>query len=612
MSKTAWVSICLAAMIAACQPAQAFVRGKPVHALALYGEPKFGPDFKNFDYANPNAPKGGTLVTTNGAAETFDTLNGFTLKGVAVAYSGLMYDTLMDESVDEPFTMYCLVCETVEVAPDNTWVEFKIRPIAKFQDGSSITAEDIAFSFTTLAEKGAPFYRMYYADVAKVEVKDKLTARFTFKTNTNRELPAIVGQMPVLPKSYWSKRDFTATTLDTPLASGPYTIESFEVGRYVLYKRVPKYWAADLPVMRGRYNFDKVRVEYFRDNTVQFEAFKNGTFDFFAENTARRWATGYDFPAVKDGHVKKLEIADGSPMSYQSITLNLRRPLFQDRRVREALALAFDFESLNKTVFYQQYARLRSYFQRSEMEAKGLPSPAELALLEPLRDKVPPEVFTQEYNPATDDDQAALRANLLKARDLLAAAGWAVKDGALMKGNTPFVFEVTEEQPNMETVLSPWIKNLERLGIKATLRVIDTTQYLNRMNEFDFDATTIPSGNSLSPGNEQSEFWGSESAGRSGSSNYSGVKDPAIDALVKKVIDAEDRPTLVAAARALDRVLTWNYYRLLTYSSPKDRLAYWDRLQHPEKIPLVGWGAAGTGVVSLWWMDPTKASIAKP
>ena len=611
MSKMAWVSICAAVLMAASQPALAFVRGKPVHALALYGEPKFGPDFKNFDYVNPNAPKGGTLVTTNGAAETFDTLNGFTLKGVPVAYSGLMYDTLMVESRDEPFTMYCLICETVEVAPDNTWVEFKIRPIAKFQDGSPITAEDIAFTFATLTEKGAPQYRLYYADVAKVEVKDKLTARFVFKTATNRELPAILGQLPVLPKNYWSKRDFAATMLDIPLSSGPYTIESFEIGRYVLYKRAVKYWAADLPVTRGTNNFDKVRIEYFRDNTVQFEAFKTGTFDFFAENTARRWATGYDFQAVKDGRVTKLEISDGSPMGNQSITLNIRRPLFQDRRVREALGLAFDFESLNNTVFYKQYTRLRSYWQRSEMEAKALPSPAELALLEPLRDKVPPEVFTKEFQQAANSDQAALRVNLLKARDLLAEAGWVVRDGTLMKGNTAFVFEVVEYQANMETVLNPWIKNLERLGIKATIRVIDTTQYANRMNDFDFDATTIPSGNSLSPGNEQADFWSSDSATRKGSANYGGVSDPAVDTLVKKIIDAEDRPSLIAATRALDRVLTWNYYRLLTYSAPVDRLAYWDRLQRPAKIPLLGWAASGAAVVTLWWMDPAKPA-AKP
>lgn len=611
MNKTVWASLCAAAFMAVLQPAEAFVRGKPVHALALYGEPKFGPDFKNFDYANPSAPKGGTLVTTGGAAGTFDTLNAFTLKGMAVAYSGLMYDALMTESLDEPFTMYCLVCETVEVAPDNTWVEFKIRPIAKWQDGTPITAEDVAFTFATLTEKGAPQYRLYYADVAKVEVKDKLTARFVFKNGTNRELPGILGQLPVLPKAYWSRRDFAATTLDVPLASGPYTIESFEVGRYVLYKRAGKYWAADLPVNRGLYNFDKIRVEYFRDDTVQFEAFKSGTFDFFAESTARRWATGYDIPAVKDGRIKKMEIADGSPMSYQAVIFNLRRPLFQDRRVREAMGLAFDFESLNKTVFYNQYTRLRSYWQRSEMEAKGLPSPDELKVLEPLRDKVPPEVFTTEFQSPSDPDQAALRTNLLKARDLLTAAGWTLKDGTLMKGNTPFVFELLEFQPIMETVYGPWIKNLERLGIKATMRVIDTTQYTNRINDFDFDATSIPGGNSLSPGNEQAEFWSSDSAARKGSSNYSGVSDPAIDALIKKIIDAEDRPSLITTTHALDRVLTWNYYRMLTYSAPFDRLAYWDRMQKPAKIPLRGWGASGAGVVALWWMDPAK-SAAKP
>jgi microcin C transport system substrate-binding protein len=619
MSRTAWVSACVGLALTAAllgpliSPAQAFVRGKPVHALALYGEPKFGADFKNFDYVNPDAPKGGTLVTTNGAATTFDTLNPFTLKGVAAVNAALMHDTLMVGGLDEPFTMYCLICETVEVAPDNTWVEFKLHPTAKFQDGSPITAEDIAFSFATLVEKGTPVYRLYWQDVAKVDVKDKLTARFVFKTSTNRELPAILGQLPILSKAYWSTRDFAETTLDVPVASGPYTIESFEVGRYVLFKRDPKYWAANLPVSRGTSNFDHIRVEYFRDNSVQFEAFKSGTFDFFAENTARRWATGYDFPGVKDGRVTKLEVSDGSPMAHQSVTFNLRRPLFQDRRVRQALGLAFDFEGLNKTVFYQQYTRLRSYWQQSDLEAKGLPSPAELALLEPLRDKVPPEVFTQEFNQATNNDQGELRTNLLKARDLLIEAGWVVRDGVLVKSDTgqPFAFEILENSPTMETVLNPWIQNLQRLGIKATMRVIDVTQFVNRINDFDFDATTIPGAMSLSPGNEQSEYWGSEAAERVGSQNYSGVKDPAVDVLIAKVVDAEDRPSLSAATRALDRVLTWNYYRMLTYSAPVDRLAYWDRLQRPAKIPLLGWGAAGAGVITMWWMDPAKAG-AKP
>jgi len=611
MTRLVWMSLCAAICAASIHPAQAFVRGKPVHALSLHGEPKYGPDFKNFDYVNPNAPKGGTLVMSTDAG-TFDTLNGFTLKGTPAFLSGIMHDTLMSHGMDEPFSMYCQMCETVEVATDNTWVEFKLRASARFSDGSPITAEDVSFSFSTLIEKGAPVYKLYWPDVAKVEVKDKQTVRFVFKHGNNGELPAILGQLPVIPKSYWSKRDFTATTLDIPVVSGPYVVDTFEVGRNVVYKRVAKYWGETLPVHRGTHNFDRIRVEYFRDSSVQFEAFKSGGFDYFFENTARRWATGYDFPAAKDGRVVKFEAVDGSPMNYQSIILNLRRPLFQDRRVREALGLAFDFESLNKTIFYNQYIRLRSYFQKSDLEPKGLPSPAELALLEPLRDKIPAEVFTQEFQQAPGGDQTALRNNLLKARDLLMQAGWTLTDGTLTKGGTPFVFELLSNSPTLETVLTPWLKNLERLGIKATLRVIDTTQFVNRMNDYDFDATSLAGANSLSPGNEQSEFWGSEAAGRPGSRNYSGVKDSAVDALITQVVNAKDRESLVAASRALDRVLTWNYYRILTYSGAVDRHAYWAKLKRPDKVPLLGWGA-GAGTVAYWWMDPAAAKAgAKP
>ncbi|MBY0509290.1 MAG: extracellular solute-binding protein [Rhodospirillaceae bacterium] len=612
MSTRTWAAIfaaagLLAAVISA-SPSQAMVKGKPVHALALHGEPKHGPDFTHFDFVNPDAPKGGTLITTNGNDATFDTFNGFTLKGAPVRLVGIMHDTLMASGQDEPFTMYCLVCETAEVADDNTWVEFKIRDGAKFSDDSPITGEDVAFTFAALVEKGAPIYRLYYADVSKVEAKDPKTVRFLFKNAKNRELPAILGQLPVLSKAYWEKRDFTATTLDIPVGSGAYTIDTYEIGRHVEYKRVANYWGANLAVNRGMNNFDRIRVEYFRDNTVRFESFKTGAFDFYQEYTARQWATGYEFPAVRDGRVKKMEVIDGSPMTAQSITVNLRRPMFQDRRVREALGYAFDFESLNNTIFYKQYTRLRSYWQKSDLEAKGLPSAAEMALLEPLRDKIPPEVFTAEFTRPTTDGQGDVRANLEKARDLLTAAGWVVKNGQLVneKTNQPFIFEITEVQQGLETVLNPWIKNLERLGIKATIRIIDSTQFINRLNEFDYEVMTLPAGNTLSPGNEQAEFWSSEAADRKGSRNYSGVKDPAVDALVQKVIDAEDRDRLIAATRALDRVLTWNHYRLLTYSTSADRYAVWNKLKHPEKTPLLGLGN-GAGIISWWWMDPAAA-----
>lgn len=608
MSKTAWAATCAAAFLVAASPSHAMVKGKPVHALALHGEPKHGPDLKHFDFVNPDAPKGGTLVTTNGNDATFDTFNGFTLKGAPVRLAAIMHDTLMASGQDEPFTMYCLVCETVEVAADNSWVEFKLHADAKFSDGSAITGEDVVYTFTTLVEKGAPLFRLYYADVAKVEAADARTVRFIFKNAKNRELPAILGQLPVLSKAYWEKRDFTATTLEIPVGSGAYTIDTYEIGRHVEYKRVPSYWGANLPVNRGMNNFDRLRVEYFRDNTVRFEAFKTGAFDFYPEATARMWATAYDFPAIKDGRVKKMDVVDGSPMAAQSITVNLRKPMFQDRRVREALGYAFDFESLNNTIFYKSYTRLRSYWQKSDLEAKGLPSRAELALLEPLRDKIPPEVFTKEFTQPTTDGQGDVRGNLEKARDLLTQAGWVVKNGQLVNEKTsqPFVFEITEVQAGLETVLNPWIKNLERLGIKASIRIIDSTQFVNRVNDFDFEVMTLPFANSLSPGNEQAEYWSTEAADRAGSRNYSGVKDPAVDVLVQKIIDAEDRESLITASHALDRVLTWNHYRLLTYSIAADRIAVWNKIQGPEKTPLMGL-ANGAGIISWWWMNPTAA-----
>jgi microcin C transport system substrate-binding protein len=389
-------------------------------------------------------------------------------------------------------------------------------------------------------------------------------------------------------------------------------IESFEVGRNIQFKRDPNYWGKDLVVNRGMYNFERVRVEYFRDDTVRFEAFKTGAYDFTWEAYARKWVNDYNFPAIKDGRVKKYEVTDGQPMSPQALTYNLRRPMFQDRRVRQAMNYAFDFESLNRTIFYQQYTRLRSFFQKSDLEAKGLPGPDELALLEPMRDKIPAEVFTQEFEQPKTDGQGSLRENLLKARDLLTAAGWVVKDGQLVNGKTgqPFTFEIIETQQGLDAVVNPWLQNLQRLGIKGTLRFIDSTQFLNRANEFDYDVVSISFPLGLSPGNEQRDYWSSDSADRKGSRNLNGLKDPAVDALVEKIIGAVDRPALIAAARSLDRVLTWNYYRTLMYSTPVDRFAHWSKLQHPARVPLRGYGQ-WEGVVATWWADPA-ASKAKP
>lgn len=603
----------LGAAVAVCfvAPAHAMVRGKPVHGIAIHGEVKYGPN-QPFDYVNVNAPKGGQLTLPNANDQTFDTFNPFSIKGSPARGTPLLFESLMAGGLDEASGSYCFICETIEVAADNSWVEFKLRKEARFSDGSPITAEDVVFSYTTLTEKGAPVYRIYWSEVDKPIAVDSRTVRFPFKNKNNNELASIIGQIPVLSKAYWSKRDFEATTLEVPLGSGPYLIDTYEVGRFITYKRNEKYWAKDLPLTKGHYNFDRIRYEYFRDDTVQFEAFKTGGYDIHYEATAARWATGYDFPALKDGRVKRLEIKSGLPMRSQGFTFNVRRAKFADRRVREAMNLAFDFESLNKTLFYNQYQRLRSYWQPSEMEAKGPPSKEELALLEPLRGKIPAEVFTQEFKQPVTDGTGTPRENLLKARDLLAQAGWVTKGGALVNAKTgePFTFEVLLIQASLDRIVLPWFQNLERLGIKGNIRVVDTSQYINRLNESDFDVTTGGVANSLSPGNEQLEYWGSAAADRKGSRNLGGVKDSAVDALIAAIMNAKDRQSLVIATRALDRVLQWNYYNVLHYQPAAERYGVWTKLQHPERFPLYGMGTPD-GAIEYWWMDP-KAAGAKP
>ncbi len=592
-------------------PAHAIVRGKPVHGLALYGEPKYKDGFTHFEYANPDAPKGGTFTKSNEAFLTFDTFNPYTLKG-ASAYGAdiLLDDTLMSTSQDEPATIYSNIADTIEIAPDSSWVQFVLRPDAHFSDNSPITAADVVFSFNTLVEKARPAYRFIYADIAKAEAVDAKTVKFTLKNTQNIKIPLLLGSLPVLSQAYWKDRDFTATTLDIPVNSGPYTIESFEVGRYVLYKRLPTYWAKDLPQQaRGLYNFEHVRYEYFRDDDVQFEAFKTGAYDFTREMVARRWATGYNFPASQQGHVKKLEVNSIQPRDVTTLVMNLRRPLFQDRRVRQAINLGFDFESVNKTVLYSTYERLRSYWQGSPLEAKGLPSPEEVALLEPFRAQLPPELFTTEFTQPTTAGTGDNRENLVKARDLLKQAGWEVKGAQLVNAKgEPFNFEILLVQPNLEQVLAPWIQDLKRLGITATLRIVDTSQYANRVNEYDYDAIYIGMSTNLTPGNELLDDLGSESAGRPGGANYSGVKDPAVDALIDHIIKAESYDDVTTATRALDRVLTFNHYRVLRYTSAADRYAYWEKLEMPKVLPALGLGRMGETAIALWWANPAAAA----
>ncbi len=574
---------------------------EPHHGIAMYGEPKYGPGFEHFEYVNPNAPKGGEARLD--ALGSFDTLNPFTIKGRPATGLGFVFETLATGSDDEPFSYYGLIAETIEVPQDRSYVLFTLRPEARFHDGSPITAEDVIFSFHLLIEKGAPLYRFYYANVAKAEALDERRVKFTFSSGSNRELPLIMGQLPVLSKDYWQDRDFEATTLDVPVGSGPYRIERFETGRHIVYQRDPEYWGKDLPLNRGFYNFDRIRYDYFRDATVALEAFKAGAYDIRRENSAKQWATGYASPALEQGLIKKLEIPHQRPAPMQGFVYNLRRSMFQDARVREALAYAFDFQWSNRNLFYNQYTRTRSYFGNSELEAEGLPDAQELHVLESLREQLPERVFTQAYQPPSSDGSGGLRNNLRQALGLLQEAGWRFQDRKLVDGQgRPFEFEIILAQPTMERVALPFVQNLERLGITATVRVVDTAQYQNRLNDYDFDMIVDRWLQSDSPGNEQREFWGSAAADTPGGRNTPGIKNPAVDQLIESLIAAPTREDLVARVRALDRVLQWNFYVIPHFYLPYDRVAVWDKFGRPAVTPKDG------AQLTAWWVEPDKAA----
>ncbi|MEQ9109997.1 MAG: extracellular solute-binding protein [Rhodospirillaceae bacterium] len=606
------VALGFAAFLVLTTSAQAIERGRPVHALALHGEPMYGPGFTHFGYVNPDAPKGGTLTLSNMRFLTFDTFNPYNIKGTVAVYLELMHDSLMGSGLDEPSTSYCVVCETVEVAEDNSAVTFVLRDEARFNDGSSITTEDVAFSFDILVSDGNPVYRTVWSDIDRYEIADPKTITFYFKVTTQRDLPQLIGGLPVLSKAYWSTRDFKESSMDIPVTSGAYTIKDFDAGRSVAYGRVEDYWASNLPISKGMYNFDTIRVEYFRDDDVTFEAFKRGVYEFRRETTSRLWATGYNFPAAEDGRVTRIEVETSLPMTVQSSSFNLRRSQFQNRLVRQAINYAFDFESLNRTLFYGLYERQRSYWQNSELEAQGLPSEAELAILEPFRDQIPPEVFSQPFEQPKTDGQGNVRDNLLEARKLLQQAGYQEIDGELIDPETgeQLAIEFLLVQASLERIYLPFTQNLKRLGIDATIRIVDTSQYTNRVNDYDFDSAGYVQSAQLSPGSELRQYFGSETADQPGSLNWSGVKDPVVDALIDQIVNAEDRETLVATTRALDRVLLWNFYRILTYGSAVERYAYWSNLERPSRYPARGLDL-GSAVPVLWWHDPNAPDSAQ-
>jgi microcin C transport system substrate-binding protein len=581
-------------------PAQAQEDGTKVHALTLGDAPKYGPDFKHLDYVNPDAPKGGTI--TQGATGTFDSFNGFIIKGTPAGLPGL-FETLTTQTDDDALSEYGLLAESMEVAPDKSWIIYNLRPEARWHDGKPVTADDVIFSFNTLIAKGHPQWRYYYVDVASADKLGERRVKFQFKRGGNRELPVIMGQLPILPKHWWESRKFENVVLEPPLGSGPYKLGKFEMGRSYTMERVPDYWGKDLPINIGTNNYDQVRVTYFQDPEIQMEAFKAGTLDVRPnENSAKRWATGYDFPAVKDGRVIKETIPHKNPAGIQGFIFNIRKPMFADPKVREALGYAFDFEWSNKALFYGLYTRTRSYFQNSEMEAKGLPSPEELEILNPLKDQIPPEVFTTEYNPPKTDGSGNARDSLAKAASLLDGAGWKVENGRRVKDGKPFEFEILVDDQPMERVALPFAQNLDRIGIKATVRVVDSAQYQSRTEDFDFDMTSDIWGVSLSPGNEQWEYWGSKAAKTQGSRNSIGIENPAVDKLIELIVTAQTREDLIIRCRALDRVLQWNYYLVPHFHSRTFQVAYWNRFGMPEKRPdpLYLYGS------SAWWVDPAK------
>ena len=579
------------------------------HALTLFQDVKYGPDFQHFDYVNPTAPKTGRVRF--GLVGSFDSLNPYTFKGeVGPAAQN---DTLLTSSLDEPSTEYGLVASAVWHPEDRSMVVYRLRPEARFHDGKAMTPEDVIWSMQALRD-AHPFYNSYYKNITKAEQTGDNEVTFTFAEKGNRELPLITGQLPVLPKHWWTgkdakgrQRDIKETSLEAPLGSGAYVASEIKPGASIRLKRVTDYWARDLPVGIGQDNFDEIEYIYYRDANVAFEAFKSDQYDWRTETSSKSWATAYDFPAVKSARAVKEEIALKQTEGMQSWAMNIRRAKFQDVRVRQALNLAFDFEWSNTNLFYGQYVRSRSFFNNSEMEAKGLPSAEELAVLEPLRDRLPREVFTTEYVPPVNDTPQNRRKNLRQAAKLLNEAGWMVtQDGnkSLLKNasNEALNVELLLDSPLFERIALPYQQQLELLGIGVSIKTIDSAQYERQVQTFDYDIIVGSWGQSLSPGNEQRDFWGSDAATRNGSRNFVGIQNEAIDKLVDKVIFATDRGGLIAACKALDRALLWNHYVVPMWYIPYERTARWDRFGRPEKLPDYA-----VGFPKVWWWDAEKA-----
>lgn len=604
-------SVLLGGMLAAAlmwtAPSMALESGqKRLHALTLGTAPAEGPDFKHFSWVNPNAPKGGTLRM--GARGTFDTLNPFNVRGNKAAGLTLVYARLMTPSPDEPSVEYGLIAEWASHPDDYSSVTFGLRPGAKFQDGTPITPEDVIYSMEAM--KKSDFYGQYYKNVVRGEKTGDNEVTFVFDTKGNRELPYITGELAIIPKLFWEgksatgePRDFTKTTLEIPVGSGPYRIKEQTPGRTIVYERVADWWGKDLPVSLGQWNFDTIRFEYFRDAAAPFEAFKIHDLDIFQESSAKQWATAYDLDAIKTGAMVKADLPNGNPPQMQAFALNLRRPQFMDERVRRAFILAFNFEWANKNLFYDQYARVHNFFGENDLKSSGLPQGRELEILETVRDGIPPQVFTTEYKLPVNNTDADFRQHQAEAVQLLAAAGWTQKGGKVVnaKGET-LKAEFLSYDPQFDRIIQPYADVLRNLGMDISIRVVDTSQYQRRIDDFDYDIVVDTLAQSVSPGNEQRQYWGSASVNMKGSQNSTGISSPAIDKLIDAIIFSKDRADLAAATRALDRVLLWSNIVVPQWYSPSIRVAYWNTFGKPDKL-----ASRDPSIVRTWWFDPRAA-----
>jgi len=576
------------------------------HAIAMHGSPKYDQSFIHVEYVNPNSLKKGNIVRS--AFGSYDSLNPFILKGTSAAGIGSIFETLTTGSSDEAFTEYGLLAETIEWPDDRSWVAYTLRKEAKWHDGKKVTADDVIWTFNTLMEKGHPFYKYYYADVEEVIKESDIKVRFNFKNNTNKELVLIIGQLPVLPKHYWLNKNFEETSFEIPIGSGPYKIKSFEAGRSITYELDKNYWGFqnnNVPIKVGKDNFGTIRYDYYRDRGVEREAFKSGDIDFFSENNSKEWATSYEINAVKNGLIKKELIPHENPQGMQGFAFNIRKGKFRDRRVRKALSYVFDFEWSNKNLFYGAYKRTDSYFENSELASSGLPTKDELKYLNPYIDALPKEIFHREYTNIITDGSGFIRNEIRQATQLLKEAGWTLNNGKLQNANTKefFKFEILLYSPAFERIVFPFKDNLEKLGVEVTVRTIDSAQYQKRIETFDFDMIVQTFSQSLSPGNEQRNFWGSNAANTNGSRNVIGIKNPVIDSLVEKLINAKDREELITITKALDRVLLFHYYVIPNWHISSYRVLYWDFFDQPTIKPKYSLG------FDTWWVNQTKFDL---